>query len=303
MSKFSIACLLIFASAISIAIILSSCFWANEGVDQQGLSLLEGYNLTHPDLEVSLPSILQEISGLTDIDDHTVACVQDEIGTVFVYNISTEKIVRQFSFGGAGDYEGITRVANTLYVMRSDAKLYEINNYRDTNYVVNEYDIQIPILDNEGLAFDPVHNRLLIAGKSESTKEEHAGTRLVYSFDLNTKALSTKPVHVFREAQIKDFIRKNNLEGTLKGKNKKIHIHPSAISVHPITGDVYVLSSKGRTLYVFDQNSDLIALKVLDRKKFIQPEGITFVDNGDMFISNEGKKGRPTLMKFKYQGK
>jgi hypothetical protein len=33
---------------------------------------------------------------------------------------------------------------------------------------------------------------------------------------------------------------------------------------------------------------------------FNQPEGITFMKNGDLFISNEGKKKSPTLVRFNY---
>ena len=301
MSKFPVACLIILSCGISIFLILGSCIYRSDHTELQATSRFNGYDLANPDLDVTLPSILQEISGLTDIDDHTIACVQDEMGTVFIYNTDNQKIERQFTFAGAGDYEGITRVGNTLYVMRSDAKLYEIENYTDKNYLVKEYPIETLILDNEGLAYDPLHNRLLIAGKSESKKKEHMGSRLVYSFDLVSKTLSAEPIYAFKEAQMSAFVKEKKISLPAKGKKKGLKINPSAISVHPITGDVFVLSSKGGMLYVFDQKSNLIDLHPLSRKDFSQPEGITFLENGDMFVSNEGRKGKPSLMKFQYQ--
>ena len=39
-----------------------------------------GYDLAHPTASDELPEILIEVSGLTDIDHRTIACVQDEPG-------------------------------------------------------------------------------------------------------------------------------------------------------------------------------------------------------------------------------
>jgi hypothetical protein len=39
----------------------------------------------------------------------------------------------------------------------------------------------------------------------------------------------------------------------------------------------------------------------LDEKLFNKPEGITFLENGDLIITNEGEFGVPTLLKFSWQ--
>ena len=44
-----------------------------------------GYDLNKPSAIAVLPDTLHEVSGLTDIDDHTVACIQDENGVLFFY--------------------------------------------------------------------------------------------------------------------------------------------------------------------------------------------------------------------------
>ena len=39
-----------------------------------------------------LPKILTEISGLSCMDEQRFACVQDELGKIFVYNIASSKV-------------------------------------------------------------------------------------------------------------------------------------------------------------------------------------------------------------------
>jgi len=39
----------------------------------------------------------------------------------------------------------------------------------------------------------------------------------------------------------------------------------------------------------------------LDPRVFNKAEGITFMENGDMLITNEGQDHRPTLLRFNYQ--
>lgn len=260
-----------------------------------------GYDFTSPEFELKLPEILLEISGLTDIDNQTVACVQDEKGIVFLYDLKNNKIKKQFEFDKDGDYEGITRIGNSLYVLRSDGKLFEIDNYKNEAFKVNEYDTEIPVANNEGLGYDPINNRLLIAGKSEPKGDEYKDIKAVFAFDLNTKTASKKPVYEFSEQQIKEFVKKHD---TQSDKNKddepKVKINPSGIAVHPSTGKLYVLSSKGNLIYIFNQNSEVETVHHLDKKMFNQPEGITFLDNGDMLISNEGGKEQPTILLFPF---
>jgi hypothetical protein len=61
------------------------------------------------------------------------------------------------------------------------------------------------------------------------------------------------------------------------------------------------LSSAGNLLVIADTRGKIIEAYNLDPDLFPQAEGIAFAPNGDMFITNEGKNGPPTLQLFKYQ--
>jgi uncharacterized protein YjiK len=262
---------------------------------------LLGYDLDNPTLEIKLPKILQEISGLTDIDDQTVACVQDEEGIVFIYDLEKQALSKELKFDEDGDYEGITRVGNTLYILRSDGKLFEVDDYTSKDLEVKKYDLDIPVKDNEGLAHDAQNNRLLIAGKSKPKGDDFEDKKVVFAFDLATKTLLKDPVYIFSEEQIEQFVIANYSDTYEKDKTSDLKIHPSGLAVNPLTGKLFVLSSKDNLIYVFNSESQVEAVFHLNKKTFKQPEGITFLDNGDMLISNEGGKEEPTLLFIPFQ--
>ena len=49
------------------------------------------YNIDSPDEKYILPEILQEISDITPVNNEQVACVQDEKGIVFIYDLIENK--------------------------------------------------------------------------------------------------------------------------------------------------------------------------------------------------------------------
>lgn len=260
------------------------------------------YDLSQPTSRNKLPDDLLEVSGLTDLDNNTLACVQDEDGIIFIYDLNQENVARQFKFAGAGDYEGISRAGNTLYVLRSDSKIFEINRYQTSDPVVTSYDTDLPVKESEGLGLDAANNRLLIAGKTKPKGDDYEGKKVVYGFDLTSKRVSAAPVLSFSEDVIVRAMQREGGKKVSKKDEDDVSINPSAIAVHPLTDQLFVLSSKDHLLYVFNRINEVKGIYQLSKKDFAQPKGITFLDNGDMFISNEGKKGPPTLLRFNFNG-
>ncbi|MBP6311665.1 MAG: hypothetical protein WAR83_05750 [Flavobacteriales bacterium] len=267
-----------------------------------------GYDLEQPTSTDILPDTLHEVSGLTDIDSRTVACVQDENGVIFFYDLEKREIVRQFQFHLDGDYEGITRIGNVIYILRSDGIVYGVENYEDLNFILHTYTTGIPAANNEGLCHDPVNNRLLIACKSKLGKgPEFKDKRAIYAFDLKTKKLSDDPVFEFDVQTMREFAKgqKIDLPTRKKGKDGGIEepilkFRASAIGVHPIRKQLYILSAADHLFFIFDLEGKLLDLEPLDPHVFNKAEGITFMENGDMLITNEGQDAKPTLLRFTY---
>jgi len=266
-----------------------------------------GYDLSDPDKIDVLPGILHEISGITDIDISTIACIQDENGILVIYDLSKNIIRKYFVFHGDGDYEGIARAGNKIFVLRSDGVLYEIPKYDSAGYTDISYKTKIPAHDNEGLCYDKKNNMLLIGPKS-NIDEKSKYKRAIYGFSLETKKLLDKPVIKFDLEAIKEYAlnHKLNLPVTYNKEKKSepgIELRTSAIGIHPLTNKLFLISGIEQILYVFDLNGTLDYMEKLDPKLFNQPEGITFLNNGDMLISNEGGQGNATLLRFNYKSR
>jgi len=287
---------------------LTNLFLLNPQAYCQKINALQriGYDLSAPDRVHLLPPALREISGMTETDASTLACIQDEHGIVFFYDLNKNQIVRQMAFGWEGDYEDIVLVDETLYVLRSDEFLIELKDFRTDNLRISAHETAIPGRNTEGLCFDKRNNRLLIAPKEISdNKPENRHIRYIYGFDLGTGKMIKGAVMRLDIEAIEEFAVENDIpvpEKSKKGEKNvpDIRLKISAMSIHPVSGNLYVLSGPERLLLVFDMNGNIEYLERLDKDLFAQPEGITFSNNGDMFISNEGRHKEATILHFSY---
>lgn len=283
--------------------ILFACSAANYSNNEK----ITGYNLSAPDVAVTLPDILHEISGLTYVDSTTFACIQDEKGILFIYDWKENKIKKEYTFHIDGDYEGITRVGKTIYVLRSDGTLFEIEDYESENFRLNSYVTGIPANNNEGLCYDQANNRLLIASKGKLEKgPEFKDKRVIYGFDLAAKKMSREPVFDFDLREIKDFAMNHALQLPVRNKKKGNTAEPvikfmtSDIGIHPVTQQLFLLSASDHLLFLFNGNGKVEHIEQLNPELFNKAEGITFLPNGELLITNEGQDKKPTLLHFAY---
>ena len=218
-----------------------------------------------------MPGVLAEISGLSFIAGNQFACVQDELGKVFIYNTETSTLEKEIAFASPGDYEGIAVVNETAWVLRADGRLFEISNYQSSP-AVKEYSTHLTAAQNaEGLCYDKNNNRLLVAIKDE--EPGNPGFKGIYAFDLATKKMPAEPV--FR-IDLKD----DSFGGVKKGKKKAGIIKPSAIAIHPLNQDIYITDGPKGKLLVMDKSGAIKKQYQLDGNEFKQPEGITFTSTG-----------------------
>lgn len=247
------------------------------------------YDLNQPAETYTLPKELKEISGIAYYGENKLLCVQDEEGEVFVYDAAQQNVTESHRFGPPGDYEGVEKIEDEIYALRSDGALF---NFKFGNKETREIETGLPGKnDVEGLAYDAATKRLLLAVKEASKKAAKDDDKVIFSFDLKSRRVFTE-----RELKSKQFDQIG-----LKGKDWKAFM-PSDLAVHPKTREMYLLSSAGHRLIVFTPGGVPIKNIALDPTLFRQPEGICFTPEGTLYISSEGGKKEGYILKFNPMG-
>lgn len=233
-----------------------------------------------------LPKELDEVSGIDWLGDNKLACIQDEDGLIFIFNLETSKVEKSIEFAGAGDYEDIRIVGKTAYVLRSDGEIFEVWDFLSGNSKTKTYNNFLTKEQNlESLTWDEKNERLLLAIKDrEPDNNKYKG---IYQFSLTDKKLQEKPLY-----------RLNMEDSLLRERETKLNkkLQPSAISIHPENSNFYILDGRAPQLIIADNKMKFQKRYALYKDDFEQAEGLTFSENGRLFISNEGKGGNANIL-------
>jgi len=229
-----------------------------------------------------LPAILREVSGIVYLGNDRFACVQDELGTIFIFNKVSRQIEKEITFTGPGDFEGIAIKGNTAYVIRADGMLFEVD--MDTKKTKEHKIASTTVQNIEGLCYDSKNNRLLLAGKDEDPALP--GYKGIYAFSISKNIFLTEPI-------FKIALENEKLTNRKTKKNRSLT--PSAIGIHPLTNDLFIIDGPKARLLILDNAGNIKSPYELGQR-FAKPEGITFTSQGDIYISNEGKKNAANII-------
>jgi len=159
------------------------------------------YNLDNPDEKYLLPGSLEEVSGISYMEDGRIACVEDERGIIYIFDPNTGKIDSKTEFSEDGDYEDISIDGKTAYILRNDGVIFEVEDFDSGGGRVETYKTALSRKnDTEGMAYDKQTHSLLIACKgSPSLKkgDDYKDQKAIYRFDLSSKELSATPKYLF----------------------------------------------------------------------------------------------------------
>jgi len=270
-----------------ILIIITCLFWGEIGFTQDAKTAILNDSATSSVRILKtwhLPEVLREISGIGYIDAERFACLQDEIGSIFIYNISTALIEAKIPFATPGDYEGLALVDDDAYIACADGRIIEILGYRSAKPVIKEYGTHLTVKQNvEGICYDRKNKRLLVAIKGE--EEGSPLYKGIYEFVLAEKKMTVKPVF---KIDLQDPVF-----AQFQGKKNKTIFQPSEIDIDPVSGDICLTSGSRSQLLIMDNMGKIKALYALDKYTINQPEGMLFTPSGDLYIASEGGRQIP----------
>jgi uncharacterized protein YjiK len=260
-----------------------------ESGDAPAESVALPYDLTKPVGRFEMPPVLTEISGLTYYKPGKLACVQDELGSIFFYDLKKRRVSVEQVFMPGGDYEGIEYANGRMYVLRSDGELFwtepDETAIKTLGGGPQTHHIKIDLPgknDIEGLGYDPKLDALLLMTKDA----DRAGTdKPMYYYGLKADVMYAGPR-----------LKQADVQAIDASADKEVK--PSGLAVQPGTRDYYLLVSQGHRLIVTTPGSKIKAVVKLDKALFRKPEGICFAPDGTLFIASEGDGGRGYVLQF-----
>ena len=245
------------------------------------------YNLSSPKV-IDLNPSLDEISGIAYYaKDTSVFAIIDEGGILYKVSLKNPKEIKSWEFSKKRDYEDLILIDSTFYALVSNGDIVKI--MFDNNSVLTEK-IDFPHAEKKKNEFESLlklndSTIAIICKDCDDDKKTNVSSYLVNLYDTSA------PYKTFIDFSMQEVINKTGMQGKLK---------PSAAAVHPITGDIYIISSIQLILLITDSNGNFKEVYKLDPGIFKQPEGIAFTPEGDMIISNEfADIGFPNLLLFK----
>lgn len=250
----------------------------------------EGYDFSKP-WQLNLPIELDEISGIVYYPkDTSVFAVIDEFGLLYKIRLTGNRQIGKWKFSENGDYEDLVMIDSIFYALQSNGNIVTFT-FSDGKTVL-KHDTKFPDKGNEFeiLFYDSLAHKLSLICKDCDSDRKKSLTRFIFdpatkTFDDTATAIDVKKIAI------------------MMGE-KNLKFKPSAAAIHPITGELYIVSAVNNLLVIIDnQGNPKISFKI-DGKLFKQPEGITFTPNGDLIISNEAaERGVANILLFRYHKK
>ncbi len=280
---------------IKIYILLLTAGFAFTGCAQkQDYKSPVGYDLNTP-VKYMMPDSLHEISGIAfnQGNNGMLYAEEDEHGRVY-YLHPGDKTAKYTQFKPTGDFEDMAICGQQVVMLQSKGVLYTLpftELGKPQTDKAQKWDNILPEGEYEGMYADEKANQLYVLCKHcsmDKTSKTNSGFIFDLAADGTVKRSGDFSVNV---KHIED----------ISGQSV-IKFHPSALVRCPVSGEWWVLSSVNKMIVVLDDKWKVREVYKLDPELFIQPEGIAFDNQNNLYISNEGgQKSSGNVLKFAYK--
>jgi uncharacterized protein YjiK len=227
---------------------------------------------------------LTEISGLALTGDGRLFAHADEGGQVFEVDYRSGRMVDQFAVGEkvvVADFEGITTVGDTLFLLASNGMLYQFlegSNGDRVNYATHDTGLK-DACEFEGIAFDSTIGSMLLLCKNVLTKGPLQDSLVIYRWRPSSGSDSGSAAEPSRlTVPLAPII----------GPNGWKNLHPSDITIDPTDGNYVMVAADERALIEITPSGELISARPLG-PGLAHAEGVAITKDGILIISTEGR--------------
>jgi len=249
----------------------------------------KGGDKSNPVAKWIMPPELREISGLTLTADERILTHDDEVAKISVIDPRRGILLKEFSLGSGppGDYESITVARNEIYLLASNGVLYQFQEGDDGAEVpYSSYDLHLgKECEFESMVYQADSNWLVMPCKS-AYKKSLAGRLVIYRWKLSgsdSERLSMVSIPFTQ----------------LIGANKWKSLHPSDITIDPMSGNFVMIASHEKALIEMTRNGDLVRSEPLP-SGHNQPEGVAITKDSILMISDEENKNSAAITLYRW---
>lgn len=250
--------------------------------------VLDRYAFNERAADWRLSNRVREISGLAHTSDGRLLAHDDERAVIYEIDITTGDVIKGWAFGDTparGDFEGIAVVADRVWLVTSDGRLYEGAEGEDDERVLfNTYGTGVGRkCEVEGLAYEPMDETLLLACKTPRTPELE-GVVAIYRWSIASRALIDPPIRIRKEEILKHLDRSD--------------FHPSGIARDPQSHHYVMVAARQAALAEIRADGSVVAVRALQPRVHPQAEGIVISSDLTLLVADEGAARRARLRLF-----
>jgi uncharacterized protein YjiK len=237
-----------------------------------------------------MPGDLKEISGIAMTADGRLLAHDDELSRIFEIDPRRGVIVKSFLFGNGlrGDFEGITIAGQTIWVIKSNGKLYSFREGENgTRVPYTSFDTKLgKECEFEAVAYQADSSLLVLPCKNARGKG-FDDELVIYRWRIGSDASSgiTKLEIPLSEAV---------------GNNKWKRFRASDMTIDPLTGDYVLISSLEHGLIVMRPDGEVIDSRSLPGKHH-QAEGVAITKDSILIISDEASSKPAALTLYRWR--
>ena len=260
------------------------------------------FDLVHPESVTNLPMGVNAFTDFVIMDSTHLICLDDQIGGILVYDMVSNKSQGYLPTGIDSKITEVTKIDSTIILVDDRMDLHFLLPPYDSTSITTE-SLREKSWISSGMCLHEQTKRLFFV--AESDIENEVQNHLIYTFNLNQRKLSERPLFEIKPEDIELFAISNNItlpSNRLDENGDTVDVFsfkPDVIAVHPKTNEIYVLSTIDRSLAVYNQFGQVVNFTTLNEELFSQPKAMTFFPNGDLLLTNSDLKN-PSVVRVKW---